>query len=139
MIRYLHIILTSLIFFMGLTGCSSSSPPVSTIPQHRDARPALWLVSDADTKIYLFGTVHVLKPNTHWQTDKFANAFSASDVLYQEADISADVQTRLSASIPKLAFYPSTQKLFDVLDDDQETQIVRVAKRVGMSVKSLNK
>lgn len=139
MIKFLHIILTSLTFFSVITGCRSSSPPLSTISQHREARPALWLVYDADTKIYLFGTVHVLKPNTHWQTDTFANAFSASDVLYQEADISADVQARLSTSIPKLAFYPSKQKLMDALDDDQETQIVRVAKRAGMSVKSLNK
>ncbi|MBL4869422.1 MAG: TraB/GumN family protein [Robiginitomaculum sp.] len=139
MIKFLQVILTSLIFCIVATGCRSSSPLASAISQHRDARPALWLVSDADTRIYLFGTVHVLKPNTHWQTDIFANAFSASDVLYQEADISADVQKHLSTSIPKLAFYPSNQKLMDALDEEQEVQMVRVAKRAGMSVKSLNK
>jgi len=28
--------------------------------------PALWQVKDADTTIYLFGTVHVLKPGIDW-------------------------------------------------------------------------
>jgi uncharacterized protein YbaP (TraB family) len=28
------------------------------------AKPALWVVKDADTTIYLFGTVHLLPSNT---------------------------------------------------------------------------
>ncbi|MGJ3626244.1 TraB/GumN family protein [Sphingomonas sp. MMS24-JH45] len=32
----------------------------------QDADPALWVVKDADTTIYLFGTIHVLKPGLTW-------------------------------------------------------------------------
>jgi uncharacterized protein len=31
-------------------------------------RPALWLLADADTRIYLFGTVHVLHPSLRWRS-----------------------------------------------------------------------
>ena len=31
-----------------------------------DADPALWVVRDADTTVYLFGTIHVLKPGLSW-------------------------------------------------------------------------
>ena len=31
-----------------------------------DADPAIWVVKDKDTTIYLFGTVHILKPNLMW-------------------------------------------------------------------------
>src|SRR5687768_7645184 len=31
-----------------------------------DADPALWVVKDKDTTIYLFGTIHVLKPGMTW-------------------------------------------------------------------------
>ena len=30
------------------------------------ARPALWVARDADTTIYFFGTIHLLKPETRW-------------------------------------------------------------------------
>ena len=31
------------------------------------AQPAMWTVKDADSTIYLFGTVHLLKPETEWK------------------------------------------------------------------------
>lgn len=50
----------------------------------RDADPALWVVRDADTTVYLFGTVHALKPGIHWFDDGVATAFDASDELVLE-------------------------------------------------------
>ncbi|MGV3579980.1 TraB/GumN family protein [Brevundimonas sp.] len=41
--------------------------------------PALWSISDEDSKIYLFGTVHVLRPETAWGSAKVDAAFDASD------------------------------------------------------------
>ena len=48
------------------------------------AKPALWKVSDADTTIYLFGTIHLLKPGTQWFEGKIKTAFDASDELVLE-------------------------------------------------------
>lgn len=46
--------------------------------------PALWLVKDADSTIYLFGTIHVLRPETRWESAKVTAAFnSASDVWFE--------------------------------------------------------
>ncbi|MEQ1689527.1 MAG: TraB/GumN family protein, partial [Sphingopyxis sp.] len=39
-----------------------AATPVATV----DADPALWVVRDADTTIYLFGTIHVLRPGLSW-------------------------------------------------------------------------
>jgi uncharacterized protein YbaP (TraB family) len=58
-----------------LTGCSLFG---------QDADPALWVVKDEDTTIYLFGTVHVLKPRTHWFDEGVREAFDASDELVTE-------------------------------------------------------
>ena len=33
-----------------------------------DPRPALWLLADEDTKIYMFGTIHVLPPGFRWRS-----------------------------------------------------------------------
>lgn len=51
-------------------------------PVHAD--PALWVVKDKDTTIYLFGTIHVLKPNIHWFDDEIKAAFDQSDELVLE-------------------------------------------------------
>jgi uncharacterized protein YbaP (TraB family) len=49
-----------------------------------DADPALWVVKDDDTTIYLFGTVHLLKPGLSWFDEAVKTAFDASDELVQE-------------------------------------------------------
>ena len=48
------------------------------------ARPALWVVSDADTTIYLFGTVHALPPGIDWYRDAVRDAFEGADELVTE-------------------------------------------------------
>lgn len=46
--------------------------------------PALWVARDADTTIWLFGTVHQLRPGTPWLTGAVADAFVGSDTLVLE-------------------------------------------------------
>ena len=48
------------------------------------ATPAMWRVKGAHGTLYLFGSVHVMKPNVDWETPKVKAAFAASDVLYVE-------------------------------------------------------
>lgn len=46
--------------------------------------PALWVIKDADSTIYLFGTIHVLRPETRWESAKVTAAFnSASDIWFE--------------------------------------------------------
>ena len=49
-----------------------------------DADPALWVVKDRDTTIYLFGTVHLLKPGLSWFDEGVKTAFDSSDELVLE-------------------------------------------------------
>ena len=44
----------------------------------RDADPALWVVKDHDTTIYLFGTFHALTPDLGWFDDAVRDAFGAA-------------------------------------------------------------
>lgn len=57
--------------------------PVAT-PEVRDVDPALWVVRDADTTIYMFGTIHLLRPGLGWFDDGIKKAFDASDTLVLE-------------------------------------------------------
>lgn len=44
----------------------------------------MWVVRDADTTIYLFGTVHLLPPGLAWRQDQLRAAFDAADTLVKE-------------------------------------------------------
>lgn len=48
------------------------------------AQPSLWAIKDKDSTIYLFGTVHVLKPQTQWRSAKITKAFTEADDLVLE-------------------------------------------------------
>lgn len=76
----------------GLTACQAGEPrsvgqsaPVeapATIPDDPD--PALWVVKDEDTTVYLFGTIHILKPGLSWFDEAIKDAFDESDELVIE-------------------------------------------------------
>ena len=68
---------------VALPACAQPAPPQ---PQATttDADPALWVVKDADTTIYLFGTIHVLKPGLSWFDEAVKTAFDKSDNLVLE-------------------------------------------------------
>ena len=49
-----------------------------------DAEPALWVLKDSDTTIYLFGTFHTLDDRTSWFGEKLRAAFDSSGELMLE-------------------------------------------------------
>jgi uncharacterized protein YbaP (TraB family) len=54
------------------------------------AEPALWKVQGLHATVYLFGTIHILKPGVVWRAPKIDNALKASDVLWLEIPNSDD-------------------------------------------------
>ncbi|HEX8193000.1 MAG TPA: TraB/GumN family protein [Allosphingosinicella sp.] len=67
---------------LALTGCAAQT--AETPAASAAARPALWQVSDADTTIYLFGTIHALPEGAEWRSPALDRAMAASDELVTE-------------------------------------------------------
>ena len=57
------------------------------LPAVAQAAPAMWQVSDADSKIWLFGSIHTLPPGIAWRTPAFDDALKEAETVYFEADI----------------------------------------------------
>jgi uncharacterized protein YbaP (TraB family) len=57
------------------------------------AEPALWVIKDKDSTIYLFGTVHVLRPTTQWRSPRIAKAFQDADDVVMEIEQPEDAAT----------------------------------------------
>ena len=76
--------------------------PVLREIQPPPLHPALWMVKDADTTIYLFGTIHALRPGMSWFGGQVAQAFGESGTLVTEiADVGSldTAQTLLSSAM----------------------------------------
>ncbi len=64
------------------TASAPAEVEIATIPDDPD--PALWVLKDEDTTIYLFGTVHILKPGMSWFDEAIKEAFDESGELVVE-------------------------------------------------------
>lgn len=61
-----------------------AAPAVAPIPRAEGAGPPLWVIKDADSTVYLFGTIHYLRPGTAWGSDKADAAFAGADQFWVE-------------------------------------------------------
>ena len=92
-------------FLATSLAASPVAPSAYYQPQIRVAqpRPALWVVNDSDTIIYLFGTFHALDGTTSWFDRSVRTAFAASDELVLETLVPkppSQVRGHLSPAAP---------------------------------------
>jgi uncharacterized protein YbaP (TraB family) len=62
----------------------AAATPLATQPSPPAAEPAMFVVRDADTTIYIFGTFHALDGQSEWYGDKVRDAFEQSNELVLE-------------------------------------------------------
>lgn len=92
---------------LALAACSTSQakPPVA-------AHPALWKAYDADTTIYLFGTIHALPATTKWQSAKIDAAIAQSDELVLEVANLQDT-AKIAGAFQAVATAPNLPPILD--------------------------
>lgn len=94
---------------------------------HARAEPALWSVRDADSVVYLLGTIHFLPPDLHWQSEKIRAAFAASEELWVETELGDDAAMQQLVMKYGIAQEPLSRKL-SILERRQLSAAVRVLK-----------
>ncbi|NIJ36021.1 hypothetical protein FHR22_000670 [Sphingopyxis panaciterrae] len=103
----------------GHNMATAAEPAAAPAPKAAtDADPALWVVKDDDTTIYLFGTVHVLKPGLSWFDEAVRQAFDKSDQLMLEI-ILPDDQAAMAQKMIPLAIDQSGKTLSSRLSPDE--------------------
>lgn len=100
-------------------------------PQAAEARnaPALWSVSDADTTVYLFGTIHVLKPGYSWFDDGVKAAFDKADALVLEM-VMPD-PAAMQAMVMKMGMATDGTPLSQKLPEDERGDYTKAVAEIG--------
>lgn len=124
--RYAALLAAALL--LGLWGCRQAAPIA--------AKPALYRLADADTVIWMIGTVHALPPGVQWETPAIRAAERAADTLVTELPELAPavaagrfaVMANASGLPPILARVPA----------DKAKPLAALATRAGLSLHDLD-
>jgi uncharacterized protein YbaP (TraB family) len=91
--------------------------------------PALWVVRDADSTIYLYGTIHTLKPGTAWGSAKVDAAFDSASELWLEIADPND-QSELGPLFQQYGMWPG-HPLSSWLTPDEKASFDAAARSIG--------
>ena len=122
---------------LGLSLLVGAVPAAARAPHV--ARPALWEVSDPDTTIYLFGTIHLLPNDYQWRSAKFDRAMASAQELVVETIVDDKNPQKLMQAMMSIGFADNLPPLIQRLPPAKRPALVAALKRSGMPVQALDK
>ncbi len=93
------------------------------------AHPALWVVKDADTTIYLFGTVHLMPSDASWHDPTLDRALADSRTLYIE--LTDDDPANMTAMVLRYGM-DATHPLSSQLSQSEAHRLDLLANKLGV-------
>ena len=111
------------------TACAADAPPIN-------ASPAMWVVKDADTTIYMFGTFHMLDGKRDWFNDEVKTAFDASSELVLET-LLPDNPAEMQPLIMKYAIDPNGKTLSQKLSPSVKAKLDKELSAIGLPPQAL--
>ncbi len=95
--------------------------------------PALWTLSDEDTTLYIFGTVHLLRPDLDWRTDEMDSAFAEADTIVFEADVTSQAAaSEMMKFISTEGMLEGGQQLSSLLSELERAELQKALDHVGL-------
>lgn len=128
-----------LALFVAIAGVPSdalaqTAAPAAPAPIQGEG-PALWVVKDADSTLYLFGSVHVLRPTTGWASPRVEAAFdSASDIWFEISN--PDDQAAIMPLTQQHGLSPETP-LSSRLTPEENAELDAAAQAMGAAAAQL--
>jgi uncharacterized protein len=99
------------------------------------AEPAMWVIRDNDSTIYLVGTVHALRPEMLWNSEKIMKAVGESTELWLEL-VDGDNQELAAPLIQKYGI-DAAKPLSKKLTFDERAKLAKVAEQYGIAAATL--
>ena len=109
---------------LAALGLASLAIALTTAAEARTSRgPALWQVSDKDTTVYLFGTIHLLPRESKWRTPKLDQALNSSQTLVLETLIDTSNPQQLAGVMAALGFSSGLPPIVGRIDAAKRPQL----------------
>ena len=129
--------LAASVAFLAVDARAAETPPAAAplvpapIARAAGDGPALWVIRDADSTIYLYGAIHMLKDGTAWGSDKVDAAFDSAPNVWFEVT-NPDDQSALGPLFQQYAMSPD-KPLSSWLTPQEQATLDTAVRAVGMS------
>jgi len=121
-------VLLAALLSLGLIACTPPQTPTQT------AEPALWRIADADSEIWLFGSVHMLPPDLQWRGPRVSAAFAAAEELVTETDLPSPESSRaFAAFIERHGYLGAGESLARRVGAAEAARATDLARELGLA------
>jgi uncharacterized protein YbaP (TraB family) len=108
-------------------------------PEAARAQPPVWVVSDADSELVLFGSVHILPPGLDWRPAPLSRALAAADDVWFELPVDPAAEAEVARLAGERGVLPPDGSLFALLTAAEQVQLARVAESYGVEASTLDR
>jgi len=117
------------LFILGACKVSATSdlPP----------QPPMWVVSDADSEITLYPTLHILPPEVQWKSEELTRRLAEADEVWFEIMPGADADPALQQRMMQLGIAPGTS-LSASLTEEEIAALKTATAPLGMSFEAVD-
>jgi uncharacterized protein YbaP (TraB family) len=98
--------------------------------------PALWQLEGQRNRVYLFGSIHLLRPGEFRIEGELALAYGDAEAVYLEVDLAALSPSMMAAAVAELAIDPQGRTLDELMGEDAHEAYV-LARGAGIELATL--
>ena len=113
--------------------------PAKTVVVEQSTKNCLWSIQTQSNKIYLLGSIHVLKQETYPLDPAIEKAYASSERIIFETDIAAMQDPSMQAKMLELGMYPAEQNLFDNIAPDTRQQLEEKMSALGLPLEAFSR
>ncbi|MFN3538038.1 MAG: TraB/GumN family protein, partial [Brevundimonas sp.] len=122
---------------VGLFVDVAGTPDFALAQDAHQPGPAMWVVSDEDSTIYLFGTVHLLKPDTPWRTPALDAALAEATELWLEVP-NMDDQAAALPLVQQYGMNIGGVPVSSLLTAEENAQLQAAAAAIGVPPQAMD-
>ncbi len=119
------------LFFFLFVAANGQAPPNEA---GGSSKSCLWVVETTSNRLFLLGSLHVLKSEAYPLADVINQAYTASQRLIFETDLKAMVEPAIQAKMLALGVYPEDQNLFQHISEGTRKHLEAKLADLGLPV-----
>ena len=116
-----------------------SELPAKTVTVEQSTKNCLWSIKTQSNKIFLLGSIHVLKQETYPLDPTIEKAYASSERIIFETDIAAMQDPAMQAKMLELGMFPAEHSLFENIARDTRQQLEKKIGALGLPLEAFSR
>ena len=119
--------------------CSAALMTAPAFAETDDKLPDLYEISDGDSSIFVYGTIHVLRDGTVWEKPELKNRIDNADRVLFELDVDApDFNMQAAQAMQSKMPNTSGNKLSESLTTEELAELTELIAGIGMPAQMID-